>query len=202
MDEQLLKALLAEYAVLSSSFDRHATVGYSILPIALTTIGGVAILGQSKGPYAGIGASLALLVVVAWIGSSHTLLNRIGLRLVAIELRLRRGLAVDTSEEAFFFTSFIGQGCPGYIVYFPIFGLIACATLIIGMMHWWATLSAWQWPMMYRVAGVAIPVTLNASGILTMYLVEKRVERQRDALINEANHTSGPEASPVSKAAR
>jgi hypothetical protein len=197
MDDQLFRALLAEYAVLSSSFDKHATVGYSILPLALTAIGGVAILGQSRGPYVGVGASLGLLVVVAWIGSSHALLNRIGLRLVAIELQLRRGLAIDRSEEAFFFTSFIGQGAPGYVVYFPIFGLIACATLVISMMHWWATLTAWHWPVAYRVTGVAVPVALNAAGILTMYLVERRVERQRDALIDVASRVTVPEGPTV-----
>ena len=186
MDEQLLKTLLAEYAILSSSFDKHATVLYSILPLALTGIGGAAILGKFNSPYAGLGASLLLLLVVAWIGSSHTLLNRIGLRLIAIELRIRDGLAIEIHEEPFFFTSFIGQGAPGYIVYFSFFALVAGAALVVSMVQWWGTLSLWKVSVAWRITNISIPITLNAIGGLTIYLVEKRVERKRIALIDAA----------------
>lgn len=189
MDEQHLRALLAEYAALSSSFDKHAAVGYSILPLALTAIGGVAILGQFKGEYVGIGSSLLLLLVIAWIGVSHTLLNRIGLRLVAIELRIRDGLALDMREEPFFFTSFIGYGCPGYNVYFSYFAFIAVLVLFFSMCHWWGTLTTWNYSLACHVVGVAIPVALNIGGVLTMYLIERRVAQQRNALIDSAART-------------
>lgn len=183
MDDQHFRALLAEYSVLSSSFDKHATVGYSILPIALTAVGGVAILGQSHGEYTGLGASLLLLLVITWVGTSHTVLNRIGLRLIAIELRIRDGLTIDMREEPFFFTSFIGQGAPGFLVYFFIFALVGIASLCFSMVHWWATLTRWKWSVAGRVAGVSIPVVLNAVGVLTLYFVERGVNRKRTALI-------------------
>ena len=191
MDEKYLKALLAEYAALSSSFDKYVTVGYSILPLALTAIGGVAILGQFKGEYAGLGASLLLLLVIAWVGTSHTLLNRIGLRLIAIELRIRDGLAIDKREEPpFFFTSFVGQGAPGLIVYFSFFALVASAVLCVSMVHWLVTLSTWKYSVACRVVGVSIPVVLNVIGALTLYLVERDVNRKRAALIDVAGRAA------------
>lgn len=110
MDEQLARAVLAEYSQLASSFDRHATVGYSVAPLALTAVSGLVIFGKSPSALAGPGVSLLLLLAAVWLGIGHSILNRIGLRLVEIELKLSATSDASMGEGPSFFTSYVGQG--------------------------------------------------------------------------------------------
>lgn len=181
------EALLAEYTALSESFDKHAVVGYSVLPAALTAIGGAVFFGGGQNPYSGMAASLVLLVMLAWMGSSHTILNTVGLRLVRIELRLRelgRPLGHEAPE---FFTDYVGQGSPGLNLYIALLGAAGGAAEYVAMAQWWGTLASWEWPVAWRVAGVAVPVLLNITALLVIYSVERRVNRRRAELIAAAS---------------
>ena len=183
MDEQLTKALLAEYVQLSSSFDRHATVGYNVAPLALTALSGILVFGSSIGRFAGLGASMLVFVAAVWMGIGHTLLNRIELRLVEIELKLSADCGVPIGEGPYFFTSYIGQGAPGLTVYVSLLVLVAVIVLCVSMHQWWSVLGDAGVRTSYRVMAVAVPIALNVAAAATFGVVEAAVETRRSDLL-------------------
>jgi hypothetical protein len=186
VDDHLRNALSAEYGVLAASFDKHSTVGYSIIPVALTAIGGLAILSESSSPYSGIAVSFMLLVLVAWIGSSHSILNAVGLRLVAIELQFERPTQPGRTSQPFFFTTFVATGSPGLYIYWALFLIVGCAALWLGMYKWDAALVQWGWSNSQRTLGVGIPVALNVFSLGVVYCVQRLVEDEKKRLISVA----------------
>ena len=189
MPENLLAGLTIEYQVLAASFDKHATVGYSVLPVAFTVIGGALIIANPLGPYSGLAASLALLMVLAWVGAGHSVVNAIGLRLVAIELRMRQHLLESKAEAPEFFTGYVSQGSPSLRVYFVLFGVVGCSAEFLAMYQWWLSMEGLAWPLNWRIVGVVLPVGLNIFALATICSVELRVGRTRTAMIEAASQT-------------
>lgn len=182
-------ALLMEYQTLAESFDRHATVGYSILPAAVAAIAGAVFFGAGSSEYSGITAAAVLFVMLAWMGSAHSILNTIGLRLIAIELRLRERDPSQMADAPRFFCEYVGQSSPGLPVYFGLVAMVGVAALAVAMCQWNATLVKWDWPGWARMLGVAVPILMNAAVLATMFLVERKVVRLRRALVDEAAET-------------
>lgn len=193
MDEQLLRVLLAEYGQLASTFDKHATIGYTVIPIILTALGGYVILGQYKGDFAGLGISILLSLVITWVGISHSVLNRIGLRLIEIELRIRNSINTTNIKEPFFFTSYIGQGAPGFGVYFVLLAFEGIVVLCVSVAQWWSTMVGWDVQLVVRIVGVAIPIALNLVAIFNLCFVERNIEQQRLELISNFEVQRHPE---------
>ena len=182
MDEQRLKAMLAEYAVLCSTFDKHLTVGYSVIPAALTAVGGFVILAQ-PGAYNGLAAAAIILVVVAWMGVSHGLLSMYGLRLVEIEVELDGSLPGLPPQRAAFFTRAIGRGFPILLPYLSAFFLVGSAAMFLALSEWWQTMTKLAWLPAFKVLGVLAPVLATVLVLGNIYWVERKTQRRMSRIL-------------------
>jgi hypothetical protein len=183
MNDQVLTVLLAEYDRLSDSFDKHATVGYTVLPLVLAGVGGYVFATGATNELVGIAIAALLALVIAGIGVAHSILNRIGLRLVEIELLLRNEIGGLPDEGPSFYTSYVNRGAPGLNIYFGAFALLGVGALILAMVQWWSTLFAWNWTLGSRILGLAIPVVLNVALAVNLFYVKYAIERERRELI-------------------
>ncbi|HEV7242023.1 MAG TPA: hypothetical protein VGQ36_22520 [Thermoanaerobaculia bacterium] len=183
MNAQVLTALLAEYDRLSDSFDKHATVGYTVLPLVLAGVGGYVVATGGRNEFIGIGVAILLALVIAGIGIGHSILNRIGLRLIEVELGIQSAIGGLKHEGPSFYTSYVGQGAPGLFVYFGAFVLIGAGGLVLGMIQWWSTLCSWRWNFWSSIMAVALPVLLNVGLGVNLWYVELTIKRERRRLL-------------------
>jgi hypothetical protein len=183
MNEQVLTLLLTEYSRLSDSFDKHATVGYAVLPLVLAGVGGYVFATGRTNELVGIAIAILLALAVAGIGIGHSILNRIGIRLIEVELLIRKGIGDQKREAPSFYTSYIGQGSPGLSFYFGTIALLALAALCLGMLQWWSTLTAWNLTFWPKSIDTLLPVSLNLALAANLIRVERTTQRQRLELL-------------------
>ena len=150
MDEQLLKALLQEHNQLSTSFDKHASIGYGVPPIVLTAVSGIFIFIDPSKRCVGIGIPILILGMLLWIGFSHSVLNHIGLRLVELELRINSHLQVPNNDGLNFYTRYIADGTrviQGLLVHIVVTAVLGIAFVGIGAVHLWSIIDACSSPI-------------------------------------------------------
>jgi len=185
ISNQSLEVFLTEYRQLASSFDKHATVGYTVFPLIFTAFGGFIILGQYRGEFAGLGMAVLLSLGIVWIGIGHSIMNRIGLRLVEIELKIRSCLDDPNLGGPFFFTSYVGQGAPGFPAYYNVLTTVGIAVLATSVVQWWLTMVAWQVPLAARILGASIPIALNLVAVINLCFSEQHFQQQRLKLLSD-----------------
>lgn len=186
--EYLLDALFEEYRQLSTSFDKHVGVNYSIPPVVLTIVTGFFFFsGAASSSLIGFGVALGAVYLFIWQGLIHAIVNHLGVHLVELEVRINRMIDRDCDKVILplsFYSRFVAQGSkivPGFRMYYVLLEVFVVVILVPASVRSWWTMTDWGFPTYLRVVFVAIPPLL----IVTVRLTMRYVDRTAIAKIND-----------------
>ncbi len=189
--DRVLDALFEEYKQLSTSFDHHVGVSYSVPPVVLTIVTGFFFLsGATSSSLIGFGVALGAIFLLIWLGLIQSMVNHIGVRLVELEIRINRLIDANSEkvkEPLSFYRRFVGQGfeiVTGFRVYFVLLAVMVVTILIPASVKSWRTMTAWQFPAWLRIIFVAIPPLLMVIVLLTMRYVDQTALARINAIRN------------------
>jgi len=187
--EYLLDALFEEYKQLSTSFDKHVGVSYSIPPVVLTIVTGFFFFsGTASSSLIGFGVALGAVFLFIWLGLIHSMVNHLGVHLVELEIGINRMIDPDSDKvktPLSFYRRFVAQGSkiiPGFRMYYVLLEVLIVAILIPASVRSWWTMTDWRFPTYLRVVFVAIPPLLMVIVRLTMRYVDRTAIAKIDAL--------------------
>jgi hypothetical protein len=135
--DRVLDALFEEYKQLSTSFDHHVGVSYSVPPVVLTIVTGFFFFsGSTSSSLIGFGVALGAVFLLIWLGLIQSMVNHIGVHLVELEVRIDR--IIDAGSEKVktplsFYGRFIGLGSkiiPGFSMHYALLFILIVAILI------------------------------------------------------------------------
>ncbi|HXD33230.1 MAG TPA: hypothetical protein VN643_19060 [Pyrinomonadaceae bacterium] len=184
--EHLLDALFEEYKQLSTSFDKHVGVSYSIPPVVLTIVTGFFFFSASSS-LIGFGVAVGAVFLFIWQGLIHSMVNHLGVHLVELEIRINRIIEPDSKERIesplSFYGRFVARSAnvvPGFRHYYALLEVFVIVILVPASMRSWWTMMEWGFATYLRVVFVAIPPAL----IIIIRLIMRYVDRAAIARIN------------------
>ena len=164
----------------------HAMSEYAIPPIVISAVVGVVVLTKDLSPLFGLAVALTIFVMLTWLGFCHTMLSGVGLRLVAIEKRLNIQLQRKKSGGFSFHSWHLGQGLeclPGLMVYTLLLGLTVLGILTAALIHFWQTMTTWQWSPWIKVTAILVLVALNLAAVTNYAIVERGTKRKKKIIL-------------------
>jgi hypothetical protein len=186
--EYLLDALFEEYRQLSTSFDKHVGVSYSIPPVVLTIVTGFFFFsGTASSSLIGFGVALGAVFLFIWEGLIHAMVNHLGVHLVELEIRINQVIERDCNKVILplsFYSRFVAQSSdivPGFRIYNVLLEVFVIIILVPASVRSWWTMTEWGFPTYLRVVFVAIPPLL----IVIVRLTMRYVDRTAIAKIND-----------------
>lgn len=186
--EHLLDALFEEYKQLSTSFDKHVGVSYSIPPVVLTIVTGFFFFSASSS-LIGFGVAVGAVFLFIWQGLIHSMVNHLGVHLVELEFRINRIIEPDPNKKfespLSFYRRFVARSSkivPGFRHYYVLLEVFGGVILIPASIRSWWTMMEWGFPTYLRLVFVAIPPVLIIIVRLTMRYVDRAAIAKIDAL--------------------
>ncbi|MCK6683903.1 MAG: hypothetical protein L6R30_15995 [Thermoanaerobaculia bacterium] len=184
-----LTAHLAEYTTLVASYDRYAASAYAVPPVLFTAILGLVALNPRAQPLLGPAGLLALLLVLIWLGLLHSMVNHIGLRLVALERLLNALLSPPgpaTTLPFRHFTGHVAEGTSaiaGFATYYGLLCTLAIGLLIALLASLSSLLAAAQWPSWARYTTLTATALILLAPFAAGFSVERRTRAAKRELL-------------------
>jgi hypothetical protein len=188
MTNEKIDPLIEEYKQLFAYTNSNALITLKIPPVVLTIASALAIYSKEPPPLFGLGLSLAIFIMLVWLGYCHSMINGIGLKLVEIEQRINRILRLDKDTELSFHSWYIAQGSqilPGFQLYSMFLGLAFCVVLGFACTHFWDTMTTWEWSLRAKTSTVLLLALLNLAPFSTMVWYDRKTYRLKREIINK-----------------
>ena len=198
MEDENLKSLRSEYAILSSIAEKYWVMPYSVIPLAVTIAGALTVYGNASNGIAGIFGCYVMVLLVAWQSLIHSSLNVIGLRLVELECRINAAIKV-TNEDGLRWNSYaIGEG-----IHFPGYKLATSVVIVWGVMFficasilgWTDVKQRWGQHWLLSAAVIAAPAILIAILLRSIVKVENRIRADKLKILQKFSSAADPPAS-------
>lgn len=189
--EERLKSLREEYSNLFSLIQHYYTSPYNVIPIGVTLLGAMAVYGVSekgsdsdKGLW-GVVVCISMVPLMIWQSYIHTLLCKIGVRLVELEYRINAVTGAAGGNGLRWFSSTIGEGyktweCLKFTtrISYCFFLIVYAISAILGF---YELRDKFTLPRELTIAAVIFPLLLMLALAFVIEKAEKDAAKEKEA---------------------
>jgi hypothetical protein len=181
-----LSPLLEEYKQLFSWANNVSLTYMKIPSLTLTAFAVYAISVKELNSYFGIVASIAIFILLVFMGICDSMLNGIGLKIVEIELKINAAIHADQLNSLTWHQEYIVHDrriIPGFDLQCVLLSISILGFLVGALFHVWCSL--YQQSMALAILVVTLLSFLNLATFLTMILAQRKTMRLKQELIHK-----------------